>query len=1016
MAWPVADLKARLWGEVKRDELSVLYLFARGNLPRSAFCESLCGFLGSTSEADPALEAIWDDAVGDDGDTSTLSYVQLREMLERFAVARKGLGVEELIEQGTPSPSPPHMATNSPSPCSRSPTERPSDIFGGRACRGQAIDQQAFRVAMTKLGMRAHPREIDALFESIDVDGTGLVDRKALLSLLRDRQHGRLAGASVAELEATTPARAASPRRAPPDLATRSVSPRRTPAETALAEDAAVVARAAAAARVAAARSAHGTLSVSKKPLPSSEELEAATALAERAAALAASRAAMWSTPHPASSGIWVSVGGGGGGRAQSPRPAPSPRAAVSPRAQSPRAMSPRAASPRRAAIKGRDGPPAVPAWERRAEASKDQKAAVTDEVAKGGQPAVEEATEALVPILHSGPAADDPSSEAVHSAFDALSLSHSADEVAMIAQAVCPGSDAVPRVRSPARASVPCQRSSTTTPPRRTTPISSRALSPRPSAALSSDGGITASRVAASVASSSSSQSQRPRSTPRSRRLHTESQDLLRSKLHASTTTPGPGHYASQSALPAPGRGAIEAPSPWAASASSRLPPAPPSAGAGRAPGEYEPHEPSKPSLAVSAAAVRSPSVRSQQGRGWHSDATAGRKGVEMRRELDTPGPGSYHSDRPASSIAAAVSGEGGRGLSSAFRSGSPQHAPHPKMTTTPAPGAYSVGGEAAGGVTREGQLGGVGFKSGTERFGAERKATGEAVGPQSYAPDVYGATEKPREGASASFSNDAARKTSAWLQGIFGSGSEGPGPGSYSHADKEGRGAIEAPSPWAASASSRLPPAPPSAGAGRAPGEYEPHEPSKPSLAVSAAAVRSPSVRSQQGRGWHSDATAGRKGVEMRRELDTPGPGSYHSDRPASSIAAAVSGEGGRGLSSAFRSGSPQHAPHPKMTTTPAPGAYSVGGEAAGGVTREGQLGGVGFKSGTERFGAERKATGEAVGPQSYAPDQGEQWASERRAAGGQLGAESYPFSSTAHRTAPSAHASASPTVAAT
>ena len=79
------------------------------------------------------------------------------------------------------------------------------DIFMGL----EQVDKRTFRQAMTRLGLRAQPNEIDQLFDSLDEHGAGTLARSELLGLLQ-RVHPRETLRERWEKRASSPGRESS--------------------------------------------------------------------------------------------------------------------------------------------------------------------------------------------------------------------------------------------------------------------------------------------------------------------------------------------------------------------------------------------------------------------------------------------------------------------------------------------------------------------------------------------------------------------------------------------------------------------------------------------------------------------------------------------------------------------------------------------------------------------------------------------------------------------------------------
>ena len=151
-------------------------LFSHGVLARQAFVEQMTALLG-TPDFEPQLIDLFEEA--HDRFTGTLSYAQLRHVLDRPAAAER--------------------STSPNSPIPRSGRGLPGDIFAGSGGRDdpERIDRQAFRLAMLRVGLKATPAEIDGLFDMIDAHGTGTVRRADLLTLLRSKHMDGVGGGGV---------------------------------------------------------------------------------------------------------------------------------------------------------------------------------------------------------------------------------------------------------------------------------------------------------------------------------------------------------------------------------------------------------------------------------------------------------------------------------------------------------------------------------------------------------------------------------------------------------------------------------------------------------------------------------------------------------------------------------------------------------------------------------------------------------------------------------------------------
>ena len=127
------------------------------------------------------------------------------------------------------------------SPDSPIPRGRDGDedkLFAGAKMEGrpevqERVNRQAFRLGMLRIGLQALPAEIDALFDSLDIHGTGWIPRDELLHLLRDKKlASRGSGSSAASSRSTaTSATSAVPSHAarPPPAQARGPSSRAPP-------------------------------------------------------------------------------------------------------------------------------------------------------------------------------------------------------------------------------------------------------------------------------------------------------------------------------------------------------------------------------------------------------------------------------------------------------------------------------------------------------------------------------------------------------------------------------------------------------------------------------------------------------------------------------------------------------------------------------------------------------------------------------------------------------------------
>ena len=279
-------------------------IFRHGNVERKAFVDQVMALLGMPGED---LELQLFDLFDEASATSTsLSYAQLRHTLDT------------------------ERSSSPASPISPSRRSATGDIFSSSSEAGEPdlVDRQAFRLAMLRIGLKAAPAEIDALFDMVDVEGAGAVKRADLLQLLRDT---RVSGGGNPRMRMVPPAVSQPPNRRIP-------SPRPAP----FARPPPLVG-----------------LPGATEDFRREVEEEAARALdATRAAgsarAAAAARVAAVRAASP---------------RPSSPRPA-SPRGQRSPRPASPRPASPRPASPRAAAHRAAASParsasaPRLPRWE----------------------------------------------------------------------------------------------------------------------------------------------------------------------------------------------------------------------------------------------------------------------------------------------------------------------------------------------------------------------------------------------------------------------------------------------------------------------------------------------------------------------------------------------------------------------------------------------------------------------------------------------------------------------------
>ena len=406
----------RLSHALRHNEYSVLYLFAPGALAEAEFVDACTALLGDPPVDATELSWLWKQGAHE----GRLSFVHLRELCLNSDHAapvittttrsstRGWLGcVAGKEEEHAPAPepavesapteqrSPSYWPPASPPPrhstscaSTSSPTVRGPggvDIFAGSLM----VDRRQFRQAMLRLGLRAAPLEIDALFDSIASDGQSSVPRAQLLELLRSH-HPRDGGPSPSSAARKTSPRARSPPllASPQPAATSSSSGGYTGRDAEFDEralkgaDASADARAAAAARVAAAARHAATSPQPLSPSPRSQQCssgfaDATEALAQSAAASAAARVAAaaaraaQSAQTPLRAGIWSSQSrgvpqahatpstamGGGTPRASSPRG----HGGGTPRASSPRGHgggTPRASSPRGHGGSARAGAP----------------------------------------------------------------------------------------------------------------------------------------------------------------------------------------------------------------------------------------------------------------------------------------------------------------------------------------------------------------------------------------------------------------------------------------------------------------------------------------------------------------------------------------------------------------------------------------------------------------------------------------------------------------------------------
>ena len=369
----------RLSHALRHNEYSVLYLFAPGALAEAEFVDACTALLGDPPVDATELSWLWKQGAHE----GRLSFVHLRELclnsdhaapvttITTRSSTRGWLGcVAGKEEEHAPAPepavesapteqrSPSYWPPASPPPrhstscaSTSSPTVRGPggiDIFAGNLM----VDRRQFRQAMLRLGLRAAPLEIDALFDSIASDGQSSVPRAQLLELLRSH-HPRDGGPSPSSAARKTSPRARSPPllASPQPAATSSSSGGYTGRDAEFDEralkgaDASADARAAAAARVAAAARHAATSPQPLSPSPRSQQCssgfaDATEALAQSAAASAAARVAAaaaraaQSAQTPLRAGIWSSQSrgvpqahatpstamGGGTPRASSPR------------------------------------------------------------------------------------------------------------------------------------------------------------------------------------------------------------------------------------------------------------------------------------------------------------------------------------------------------------------------------------------------------------------------------------------------------------------------------------------------------------------------------------------------------------------------------------------------------------------------------------------------------------------------------------------------------------------------
>ena len=174
--------------------------------------ESLLGESARDQLVASSISSLFDQVC--DPATGTLSYAQLRMGLERPPImsspSKQSSPPRSSPPRGRSGPrSPPAsshpLSGTNPSATGASP-RRVVDIFEGA---GPLIDRQAFRLAMLRLGLRAAPQEIDALFDAVDVTSSGAVERESLLHLLRS---GRLMGGGVGAAGDASAAAASVPR------------------------------------------------------------------------------------------------------------------------------------------------------------------------------------------------------------------------------------------------------------------------------------------------------------------------------------------------------------------------------------------------------------------------------------------------------------------------------------------------------------------------------------------------------------------------------------------------------------------------------------------------------------------------------------------------------------------------------------------------------------------------------------------------------------------------------------
>ena len=687
-----ASARAALLRVLEDNEVAVLYLFAHGNLGRAAFIEAATGLLREPLADRGELEALFDDAVGRT-DSDEVSFASLRKELERGD--RKNESRERALGSPPPAcslpPEAPAMqasALASTAECAQTnstPTVPVSlDLFDDVADDG-TIDRGAFRLAMLRLGLRAEPEEVDALFLSLVERGPTVAAGGArvrcsdLLHLLRSRQRQHSSSPArpplAAESSATTPRSAAAAARAAA-AAARAASPRAASPRS-YHEN---MSRGGGASRPGGQRAAliatHDVWSPERheraSPLPPArrypassggwrnledeaereEELSvrAAQGRAAAAARVAASRRAP--SASSASSAVAATASGAaqeGDGPLSSVR-ASSPRCG-SPRQREPHATTHRQTSPRTAQVNvGNTVPTRKPPVPPRPGSPRPGSAAPRQASPlractppRGSKAAAGDARRPPSPSPHRGSMEStavtgvvlgsegppDSHGEAVPAASDGVDppSPHPPPQPSTGCTCASPAPHHASSMMTPAAVLAP-------------SPSSPQRFAARWGAQAEPADGQRADAVAVGTGAVAAGEvprrgtSVRAASTPESRKELLRRQQKLSGSLPANEPTPGPGSY---DAADRHGRRAAWAPtsegspsfsrssfreSAWARSGIDRLPPPEPAA-AGDVLNEYNPHDVARPSIACAASAGASPSMHSQRGSAWRATSS---------------------------------------------------------------------------------------------------------------------------------------------------------------------------------------------------------------------------------------------------------------------------------------------------------------------------------------------------------------------------------------------------------